>query len=208
MKNKKMFIILSIVALSASIAHANEAGEQMGQALGKMLGQMFTGSEQTKEVLKNALEQTQAAFAEDQSLNEHLEAIANKAQTFKMPSDIKIEKAQTLAKQWKAETEQLPAFNQLIEKASTKIKGALDANTLQALKKYQSLVNLSEEFQAEVQALQNSPKYKSLLTSIGDLLTYSMFLSQLLNAVDTQGKLKGSQAAQFAQQALGKAIAK
>ncbi len=208
MKNKKMFIILSIVALSASIAHANEAGEQMGQALGKMLGQMLTGSEQTKEVLKNALEQTQAAFAEDQSLNEHLEAIANKAQTFKMPSDIKIEKAQTLAKQWKAETEQLPAFNQLIEKASTKIKGALDANTLQALKKYQSLVNLSEEFQAEVQALQNSPKYKSLLTSIGDLLTYSMFLSQLLNAVDTQGKLKGSQAAQFAQQALGKAIAK
>ncbi len=204
MKNKKMFIVLSIVALSSSLAHANEAGEQVGQALGKMLGQMFAGSEQTKEVLKNALEQTQTAFAEDQSLNEHLEAIANKAHTFKIPSNVNIEKAQALGKQWKAETEQLPAFNQLIEKAATKIKGALDANTLQALKKYQTLVDLSEEFQAEVQALQASPKYKSLLTNTGDLLTYSMFLGQLLNAVDTQGKLKGSQATPFVQQALGK----
>ncbi len=135
MKNKKMFIILSIVALSASFAHAT-----------------------LEENFKEAVEQIKAKLTNDQEVNELVQAIAKQTASFQFPKDARYEERNALQKKWQSEVEQLTPFQQL----ATKIKNNLPEKALNSIKEIQKLKDINNEARTEQLALINAPKYKQI----------------------------------------------
>ncbi len=97
MKNKKMFIILSIVALSTSFAHATLV-----------------------EDFKQNLKKNKDEIDNDEELNNLTQAIANKAKEFKVPHGTRLDKAAKMLNTFELEIG--PEMNTLAKKFSSYLK--------------------------------------------------------------------------------------